>query len=195
MHTLQTWSVYKSRAIAAEYRIFINDQRSNEKKLKSLNILQILLTLLAARPPLLPSSLFAVGAAVAGYHQNVFPGRTWLGCRLIHIEFKRTTFITAMIPSIKQSQSCSLVQSTGSFRYSETPEINPRSYQVPLPSCRDHGPQPTPVYSYCFKATVDDGTTTISIICFSDEAYLPMFLKQRKTQRPVAERGHKSSLS
>ncbi|GJV21028.1 hypothetical protein Tco_1370048, partial [Tanacetum coccineum] len=147
----------------------------------------ILLTLFAARPPLLPSSLFSVGAAVAGYHQvnveiclsklklrtllkkrlksciavvfemaisarseakkeeilnheieseiaylsftaivmaypdcdglssfqalikyenmtikvyafiNVFPGRTWLGCRLIHIEFKRTTFITAMV--------------------------------------------------------------------------------------------------
>ncbi|GJX69230.1 hypothetical protein Tco_0304957 [Tanacetum coccineum] len=41
---------------------------------------------------------------------------------------------------------------------------------IPLPKCRDHDPQPTPVYSYCFKEIVGDEMTTISITCFSDEA-------------------------
>ncbi|GJX74383.1 hypothetical protein Tco_0312978 [Tanacetum coccineum] len=41
---------------------------------------------------------------------------------------------------------------------------------IPLANCRDHGPQPSPVYSYCFKAIVSEGTTTISITCFSSKA-------------------------
>nr|GEV26095.1 hypothetical protein [Tanacetum cinerariifolium] len=39
----------------------------------------------------------------------------------------------------------------------------------PLPKCKDHGPQETTTYSYCFKAIVNDGSTTTSITCFSDQ--------------------------
>nr|GEU77779.1 putative ribonuclease H-like domain-containing protein [Tanacetum cinerariifolium] len=38
----------------------------------------------------------------------------------------------------------------------------------PFPTCKNHGPQPTPVYSYCFKAIINDGTATMSLTCFSD---------------------------
>ncbi|GKD19939.1 DNA helicase, partial [Tanacetum coccineum] len=40
----------------------------------------------------------------------------------------------------------------------------------PFPTCPNHGPQPTPVYSYCFKAIINDGTATMSMTCFSDQA-------------------------
>nr|GEU61310.1 DNA helicase [Tanacetum cinerariifolium] len=38
----------------------------------------------------------------------------------------------------------------------------------PFSTCKNHGPQPTPVYSYCFKAIINDGTATMSLTCFSD---------------------------
>ncbi|GJS51633.1 DNA helicase [Tanacetum coccineum] len=38
----------------------------------------------------------------------------------------------------------------------------------PFPTCKNHGPQPIPVYSYCFKAIINDGTATMSLTCFSD---------------------------
>ncbi|GKA87746.1 DNA helicase, partial [Tanacetum coccineum] len=42
--------------------------------------------------------------------------------------------------------------------------------QPPFPMCKDHGPQTKAVYSYCFKAIVGDGSATVSITCFSDQA-------------------------
>ncbi|GJT40020.1 DNA helicase [Tanacetum coccineum] len=42
--------------------------------------------------------------------------------------------------------------------------------QPPFPMCKDHGPQTKALYSYCFKAIVGDGSATVSITCFSDQA-------------------------
>ncbi|GKE22697.1 nucleic acid-binding, OB-fold protein [Tanacetum coccineum] len=42
--------------------------------------------------------------------------------------------------------------------------------EQPFPKCKDHGPQTAKVYSYCFKAIVNDGSATTSITCFSDQA-------------------------
>ncbi|GJS45822.1 nucleic acid-binding, OB-fold protein [Tanacetum coccineum] len=42
--------------------------------------------------------------------------------------------------------------------------------QPPFPMCKDHGPQTKALYSYCFKAIVGDGSGTVSITCFSDQA-------------------------
>nr|GEX41101.1 50S ribosomal protein L27, chloroplastic [Tanacetum cinerariifolium] len=39
------------------------------------------------------------------------------------------------------------------------------------PQCRDHGPQAVPNYSYCFRAIINDGTTTTSLTCLSPEAH------------------------
>ncbi|GJV93168.1 DNA helicase [Tanacetum coccineum] len=38
-----------------------------------------------------------------------------------------------------------------------------------IPTCKNHGPQPTPTYSYCFKAIIGDGSGTISLTCFSNQ--------------------------
>ncbi|GJX11492.1 pectin acetylesterase 5-like protein [Tanacetum coccineum] len=212
--------------------------------------------LFAARPPLLPSSLFAVGAAVAGYHQvNVEMCLRLSPVGMHHVgvsalENRATIKLKPVnkIPSIKQSQSRSLVQSTGRFRfhgladcfplfychightigftmwnematefdvqayeamekpvviddsscwvtsfidmpevyqtpntYSETPDAPPilnihhqrfddghGKNKKSIPIVDTTGNKPT---YYCFKSTVDDGTATISIICFSDEAF------------------------
>ncbi|GJT02293.1 DNA helicase [Tanacetum coccineum] len=40
----------------------------------------------------------------------------------------------------------------------------------PVPTCKNHGPQPTPTHSYCFKAIIGDGSGTIPITCFSNQA-------------------------
>nr|GEV45485.1 hypothetical protein [Tanacetum cinerariifolium] len=37
--------------------------------------------------------------------------------------------------------------------------------------CINHGPQGLPNYSYCFRATTDDGATITSLTCFSPEAH------------------------
>ncbi|GKD65393.1 DNA helicase [Tanacetum coccineum] len=42
--------------------------------------------------------------------------------------------------------------------------------EKPFPKRKDHGPQTTKVYSYCFRAIVNDGSATMSIPCFSDQA-------------------------
>ncbi|GKD44352.1 DNA helicase [Tanacetum coccineum] len=53
-------------------------------------------------------------------------------------------------------------------------EVDLENYQVipghPIPSCKNHGPQPNPTYSYCFKAIIGDGSGTISLTCFSNQA-------------------------
>nr|GEX94409.1 hypothetical protein [Tanacetum cinerariifolium] len=52
-------------------------------------------------------------------------------------------------------------------------EVNPQNYQVipgdPIPICKNHGPQPTPTYSYCFKAIIGDGSGTIPLTYFSNQ--------------------------
>nr|GEU77088.1 DNA helicase [Tanacetum cinerariifolium] len=40
-----------------------------------------------------------------------------------------------------------------------------------LPKCKHHGPQTAQVYSYCFKAMVNNGSATTPITCFSDQAH------------------------
>ncbi|GJS83511.1 DNA helicase [Tanacetum coccineum] len=40
----------------------------------------------------------------------------------------------------------------------------------PVPTCKNHGPQPTPTHSYCFKAIIGDGSGTIPVTCFSNQA-------------------------
>nr|GEZ85001.1 hypothetical protein [Tanacetum cinerariifolium] len=40
----------------------------------------------------------------------------------------------------------------------------------PVPTCKNHGPQPTPTYSYCFKAIIGDGSRTIPVTYFSNQA-------------------------
>ncbi|GKE31460.1 replication protein A 70 kDa DNA-binding subunit B [Tanacetum coccineum] len=42
--------------------------------------------------------------------------------------------------------------------------------EVPIAKCKDHGPQPTAIYSYSFKAILSDGSATTSITCFSNQA-------------------------
>nr|GEX42590.1 nucleic acid-binding, OB-fold protein [Tanacetum cinerariifolium] len=40
----------------------------------------------------------------------------------------------------------------------------------PIPTCKNHGPQSTLVYSSCFKSIIGDETTTISLTCFIVQA-------------------------
>nr|GFA66551.1 nucleic acid-binding, OB-fold protein [Tanacetum cinerariifolium] len=42
--------------------------------------------------------------------------------------------------------------------------------EVLIPKCKNHGPQATTLYSYCFKAILIDGSTTISITCVINRA-------------------------
>nr|GEU49652.1 hypothetical protein [Tanacetum cinerariifolium] len=39
----------------------------------------------------------------------------------------------------------------------------------PIPTCKNHRPQPTSTYSYCFKAIIGDGSGTIPLTCFSNQ--------------------------